>query len=315
MRVTPLLACARCTATVRVRVALRNVRPGAQSVRVTGTFGSRRIDLGTRGIPGNGVTSLQHQLQDGAPARVVARGAQPLQRQPAGERGRARRRLVQAAHGHPLDPRLRRRASDPQRRAREPPRRRRARGLEGPGLRGRQRVPHAARRRDQGGRRDDDAHALPDAPVHARAGRPRGRDDLVRGPGLRDQDREPRQEPRDDAGGEGAREEHHRQPEPPVGADLVDRQRALLAPRPDAGRLHHERRPPGQAARPEPPGRPRRRRLPGGRLPEQGLRAARRDRLQRVLRLVPRPAGLDLRPHAAVGLPRPGSAPATRGRR
>ena len=58
-------------------------------------------------------------------------------------------------------------------------------------------------------------------------------------------------------------------------------------------------------ARPQPPGRPRRRRLPGGRLPEQGLRAARRDRRQRVLRLVPRPAGLDLRPHEALGLPRP----------
>ena len=58
VRVTPLLACARCTATVRVRVTLRNVRPGAQRVRVTGNFGSRRIDLGTRGIPGNGVTSF-----------------------------------------------------------------------------------------------------------------------------------------------------------------------------------------------------------------------------------------------------------------
>ena len=91
--------------------------------------------------PGQRGDVLQHQLQDGAPARVVAGEAQPLQRQPAGERGRAGRQLVQAAHGHPLDPRLQRRAPGPQRRAREPPRRRRARGLEGPGLRGRQRVP------------------------------------------------------------------------------------------------------------------------------------------------------------------------------
>ena len=53
---------------------------------------------------------------------------------------------------HPLDPRLQRRAPDPQRRAREPPRRRRPRGLAGPGLRGRQRVPPAAGLRDQGGR-------------------------------------------------------------------------------------------------------------------------------------------------------------------
>jgi beta-glucuronidase len=58
VRVTPLLACAKCTATVRVRATLRNVRSGAQSVRLTGNFGSRRISLGSRGIPGNGVTSF-----------------------------------------------------------------------------------------------------------------------------------------------------------------------------------------------------------------------------------------------------------------
>ena len=67
VRVTPLLACARCTATVRVRVTLRNVRPGAQRVRVTGTFGSRRIDLGTRGIPGNGVTSFNTSFRMARP--------------------------------------------------------------------------------------------------------------------------------------------------------------------------------------------------------------------------------------------------------
>ncbi len=58
VRVTPLLACARCTATVRVRVTLRNVHSGGKSVHVTGNFGSRRLDLGTRSIPGNGVTSF-----------------------------------------------------------------------------------------------------------------------------------------------------------------------------------------------------------------------------------------------------------------
>ena len=68
-----------------------------------------------------------------------------------------------------------------------------------------------------------------------------------------------------------------------------------VAPRPDAGELHQERRPPGQGARPQPPRRHRGRRLPRGRLPE-GLRAARHHRHQRLLRLVPRPPGLDLRP-------------------
>ena len=55
-----------------MRVTLRNVRSGGQRVRVTGNFGSRRIDLGTRGIPGNGVTSFNTELQGAAAARVVA---------------------------------------------------------------------------------------------------------------------------------------------------------------------------------------------------------------------------------------------------
>jgi beta-glucuronidase len=58
VQVTPLLACARCTATVRVRAVLRNVHAGGTRVRLTGNFGTRRISLGTRGIPGNGVTSF-----------------------------------------------------------------------------------------------------------------------------------------------------------------------------------------------------------------------------------------------------------------
>jgi beta-glucuronidase len=58
VRVTPLLNCARCTATVRVQVLLRNVHSGGQRVRLTGRFGSRRLNLGTRGISGNGVTAF-----------------------------------------------------------------------------------------------------------------------------------------------------------------------------------------------------------------------------------------------------------------
>jgi beta-glucuronidase len=58
VRVTPLLNCAACTATVRFRVDLRNVKRSAQSVRVTGNFGSRRLSLGTRRIKANGVASF-----------------------------------------------------------------------------------------------------------------------------------------------------------------------------------------------------------------------------------------------------------------
>ena len=41
-----------------VRASVRNVRGGAQNVRVTGNFGSRRLNLGSRGIRGGGVASF-----------------------------------------------------------------------------------------------------------------------------------------------------------------------------------------------------------------------------------------------------------------
>jgi len=58
VQVTPLLSCARCTATVRVRVSLRNVRRSAQTVRLSGNFGSRRFSLGSRRIAGDGVSTF-----------------------------------------------------------------------------------------------------------------------------------------------------------------------------------------------------------------------------------------------------------------
>ena len=58
VRVIPRLACASCTASVQVKAILRNVKGSGQSVRISGNFGSRRINLGTRGIRGNGVTSF-----------------------------------------------------------------------------------------------------------------------------------------------------------------------------------------------------------------------------------------------------------------
>jgi beta-glucuronidase len=58
VRVIPRLACASCTASVQVKVILRNVKGGGEGVRVTGNFGSRRLNLGTRSISGNGVKSF-----------------------------------------------------------------------------------------------------------------------------------------------------------------------------------------------------------------------------------------------------------------
>jgi beta-glucuronidase len=55
VRVTPLLNCAACTATIRFVVDVRNVKGSARSIHVAGNFGSRRVNLGTRSIRGNGV--------------------------------------------------------------------------------------------------------------------------------------------------------------------------------------------------------------------------------------------------------------------
>jgi beta-glucuronidase len=57
VQVTPRLPCSRCTATIRVKVALRNVRGRAQSVRLSGNFGSRSFTVGTRRIGGDGATT------------------------------------------------------------------------------------------------------------------------------------------------------------------------------------------------------------------------------------------------------------------
>ena len=58
VRVIPRLACASCTASVQVKAILRNVRGSAQSVRISGSFGSRRLSLGSQGISRNGVKSF-----------------------------------------------------------------------------------------------------------------------------------------------------------------------------------------------------------------------------------------------------------------
>ena len=61
-------------------------------------------------------------------------------------------------------------------------------------------------------------------------------------------------------------QEHRRQPEPPVGAAVVDRQRALLAARARRRRAYIKARGRArQGAGPDAAGRPRRRRLPDGR--------------------------------------------------
>jgi beta-glucuronidase len=53
VEVTPQLSCSTCDARVRIRAVMRN-HGAARAVRVSGRFGSRRVSLGTRQVPGNG---------------------------------------------------------------------------------------------------------------------------------------------------------------------------------------------------------------------------------------------------------------------
>ena len=190
-----------------------------------------------------------------------------------------------------------------------------ARGLQGPGLRDRQRAPRGAAQPGQGAGRDLDPHALPVPPVHARAGGPHGHPDLVRDPGLHGQDPGAQGAGGAAAGGRGAAPQHRGQREPPVGDAVVDRQRALLAARAGAGVLHQRGGQVRQGAGPDAAGRDRGRRLPELALPGRAVQVDRRARAQHYFGWYPGPERPDLRPHEARSATSTPSAPATRTRR
>jgi hypothetical protein len=50
VQVQPDLPCATCAATVRFKVTVRNAGPGAVHARLSGTFGSEKVDLGTAAL-------------------------------------------------------------------------------------------------------------------------------------------------------------------------------------------------------------------------------------------------------------------------
>ncbi len=108
--------------------------------------------------------------------------------------------------------------------------------------------------------------------------------------------------------------ERARRSQPSVGAAVVGRQRDELAAGPVAGGVHQARRGDRQVPRPDATRRHRVRRRAGCRLPG-GVRAAGRDRNQRLLRLVSRPERVDRRPRPALGVPRHRARRATRTRR
>jgi beta-glucuronidase len=67
VQVRPVLACATCAADVQMRLTLRNVAPGTKRIAVTGTFGSRRVNLGAKSMSGGAVAAFTDTLRIAKP--------------------------------------------------------------------------------------------------------------------------------------------------------------------------------------------------------------------------------------------------------
>ena len=63
VQVRPVLPCATCAADVQMRITLRNVDSGTRRVSVTGSFGSRKVNLGTKNLSGGGVAAFTDSLR------------------------------------------------------------------------------------------------------------------------------------------------------------------------------------------------------------------------------------------------------------
>jgi beta-glucuronidase len=63
VQVRPVLPCATCAADVQMRITLRNVTSGTKRISVTGTFGSRHVNLGTKNMSGRGVAAFTDTLR------------------------------------------------------------------------------------------------------------------------------------------------------------------------------------------------------------------------------------------------------------
>lgn len=96
VQVRPDLPCGSCAATVAIRLTVRNYAPDATGVRVRGTFGDRRVDLGTLGVGAGQTAAFTKTLRIAQPklwspaspnlysvnleARSTTKGSRVLQR-------------------------------------------------------------------------------------------------------------------------------------------------------------------------------------------------------------------------------------------
>ncbi len=67
VQVRPVLGCATCAVDVQMRLTLRNVTSGTKRIAVTGTFGSRKVNLGTKNMSGGAVAAFTDTLRIGKP--------------------------------------------------------------------------------------------------------------------------------------------------------------------------------------------------------------------------------------------------------
>ena len=176
----------RCARSSRARPAPRRVQvDGRRCANVTGRGRARvahrhasarkRLDLGTQAASGATASRpFTTTLTDRQAAQLWSpRGPHLYAVSSPRPRGGAHGRRLHAAQRHPLDQGRATGACCLNGQRREPARRRRARGLQGAGLRDRQRLPRpAASRRPRRVGATRHAHALPAAPLHARARRP-----------------------------------------------------------------------------------------------------------------------------------------------
>ena len=272
VRVIPRLACASCTATVQVRAIVRNVRGSGQNIRISGNFGSRRLSLGSRGVSGNGVASFSTTFRMRNP-RVWSPARPYLYnvnlRASAGGRTVGTYRLKTGIRSIRVSGDGRLILNGQQVHLRGV-------GVHEDSQRQGFAVDNAFRERLVAETKAVGATAMrTHYPMHPYTHELADREGVMIWSEVPVYAIKTANLAKNLVTTLAAKELEKNiianQNHPSVFVWSIANELSV-APRPDAGELHQERRPPGQGARPQPPRRHRGRRLPGGRLPE-GLRA------------------------------------------
>ena len=176
VQVRPVIACGTCAATRAGQGQPCRTSPAAASAsRITGTFGTQRLNLGSASARADGIAVVHRPRPDRQAAAVVAARPVPLRRQLHGVASAGARSAGYALHSGIRSIKV----SGDGRLLLNGQRAATSRGVGAArGLQGRRASRSTTRAASSSSTeakalgRDGDAHALPAAPVHARAGRP-----------------------------------------------------------------------------------------------------------------------------------------------